>query len=117
MVPVLPFSVLFAAIVAAQQPGCYSLSGIFLPLAGCVPPQPPELSMLVVPTPTPEEFKNYDVWQSSTECHLPPRLVPLYDEKARANAPGRLYQAGAIGLGGRPAVKGAALHALGHLPD
>jgi hypothetical protein len=54
MVPALPFSVLFIAIVEAQAPECYTRSDMFLGLPGCLPPKPPELSMVVVPTPTEE---------------------------------------------------------------
>src|SRR5262245_30008727 len=45
MVPALPFAFLFAAIVGAQAPECYTLSGMFLGLPGCLPPKPPELSI------------------------------------------------------------------------
>jgi hypothetical protein len=75
MIPHVPFSVWFAAIVAAQAPECYSLLGIYL----CGErPKPPELSMIVVPTPSQEEFINHDVWRLKKECHLPPRGIPPY---------------------------------------
>ena len=76
MIPVLPFSVLFVAIVEAQAPECYTRSDIFLGLPGCLPPKPPELSMVVVPTPTEEEWINHDVVYWRLKCHLPPRLPP-----------------------------------------
>jgi len=46
MVPVVPFSDFFAAIVSAQLPECYSLSDIWL--CGRDRPKPAELSMLVI---------------------------------------------------------------------
>jgi hypothetical protein len=76
MVPVLPFSALFAAIVQAQAPECYTRSGHFLGLAECLRPKPPELTMVVVPTPTEEEFINHDVLYWRPKCHLPPRIPP-----------------------------------------
>ena len=65
LIPVAPFSVLFTAIVAAQAPECYSLSRIYL----CgQPPRPPDLSMILVPTPTEEEFINHDVLLPPPNC-------------------------------------------------
>jgi hypothetical protein len=80
LIPVAPFSVLFTAIVAAQAPECYSLSRIYL----CgEPPRPPDLSMILVPTPTEEEFINHDVLQWRPKCHLPPRGMPPYTTAGR----------------------------------
>jgi hypothetical protein len=78
MVPVVPFSVFFAAIVSAQQLQCYSLSGIYLNLPGCLPPQPPPLTIIFIPAPSKEEWINHDVWRLRKNCHLPPRGMPPY---------------------------------------
>jgi hypothetical protein len=83
MVPVVPFAVMFMAIVEAQRPECHALSHAVWVCAD-EPPKPPELSMVVIPTPTPEEFKNYDVWRLSKACHFPPRLPPYTTRFATA---------------------------------
>jgi hypothetical protein len=79
MVPVVPFSVWFAAIVAAQAPECYTTSGHLIPLPECII-KPPELSMTVIPTPKLEEelavgdtwyWHNHDVWRRGLACHFP----------------------------------------------
>jgi hypothetical protein len=80
MVPVVPFSVFFAAIVSAQAPECYTYSDPFLALPGCLPPQPPPLTMIVIPVPGEEEWTNYDVFRLRKDCHIRPRLPPYVTE-------------------------------------
>ena len=75
MVPVVPFSVLFAAIVSAQLPECYTRSHAMW-VCGGEPPKPAELSIVLVPVPSEAEWLNHDVWHKRTECRFLPRLPP-----------------------------------------
>jgi hypothetical protein len=74
VVPVVPFAFLFAAIVQAQAPECYTRSGHFLGLAECLPPKPPELSVRHFYPPDME--LNADILGIGRATHSKPHIPP-----------------------------------------
>jgi hypothetical protein len=104
MVPVVPFSVWFAAIVVEQAPECHTYSRHFLALPECLPPKPPELSMVVILTPTEEtgwQWDNHDVFYWRRKCHIAPGSrapAPYWTGKPslKPGARGKMWQAAAI---------------------
>jgi hypothetical protein len=82
MIPAVPFAVLFEAIVAAQAPECYTRSGIYLNLPGCLSPKPPEHSIIVIPTPTQQEWDNHDVVIWCQDWRTVPRMPSYFVKRA-----------------------------------